>query len=196
MCIRDRGSTSTTATGYSDEWRARCVVPPNKVSDPFTYTFTRLADMYGNVDNTVFDEVSNAPTNPCPVKSSKPILTIADFDVPVVKPGGQVVLTLETSEPVDKPIVGIASDTIAAADVIPTNPDSDGRDDQWTITHTIPANTPDGPLAFFVSDLTDEYGNVNPRVYVRPVGLGSDRPLVDGRAPTLRLIEYLSLIHI
>ena len=102
------------------------------------------------------------------------------------------VLTLETSEAVDTPTVSIAGDAIAAADVVPDSPDSDGRDDRWTVTHTIPADTPDGPLAFSVSELTDAHGNVNPREYVRPVGFGSDRPLVDGRAPTLRLIEYVS----
>ena len=186
------GSTPTNTTAYSDEWRARCVVPPNKPSGAFTYTFTHLADRYGNEDDTVFDEASDAPANPCPVKSSKPILTLADFDVFVVKPGGQVVLTLETSEVVDTPTVGIAGDAIAAANVVPDSPDSDGRDDRWTVTHTIPADTPDGPLAFSVSELTDAHGNVNPREYVRPVGFGSDRPLVDGRAPTLRLIEYVS----
>ena len=59
-----------------------------------------------------------------------------------------MVLTLETSEVVDTPTVGIAGDAIAAADVVPDSPDSDGRDDRWTVTHTIPTDTPDGPLAF------------------------------------------------
>ena len=51
--------------GVGPEWRARCVVPPNKPSGAFTYTFTHLADRYGNEDDTVFDEASDAPANPC-----------------------------------------------------------------------------------------------------------------------------------
>ena len=51
----------------------------------------------------------------------------------------------------------------------------------------------DGPLAFTVGpDVEDAYGNKNPKTYVRPVGPDSDRPLVDGTPPVLRLVSFVS----
>ena len=95
-----------------------------------------------------------------------------------------MVLTLETSEVVDTPTVSIAGDAIAASgnvvpdSRIPTDATTDGP------SRTPSPRTPRTVLwRFPISELTDAHGNVNPREYVRPVGFGSDRPLVDGRAP-------------
>jgi hypothetical protein len=56
----------------------------------------------------------------------------------------------------------------------------------------VPSTTSDGPLGMYILPIEDKYGNINPRTWLRPVGAGSGRPLVDGKKPQLRLIEYTS----
>ena len=187
------GATSTTSQKFSTTWAARCIIPRGLAANTaLEYTYTNLADKYGNVDSTIFTQATVGPTygSTCTIKSTKPVLILADFDVPVVKPGEQVVLSLEFSEAVTQPPV-----TIAGVAVTPVTADGGVT---WTITENIPANQPDGPLPFTVGpDVTDTYGNKNPREYIRPQGTSSDgsrsdRPLVDGTAPVLRLISFVS----
>jgi hypothetical protein len=60
-----------------------------------------LADKWGNVQAaaTTWNQDNVGAVAPfCSVKSNRPILTNVTFDVPVVQPGGTVVMTITASE--------------------------------------------------------------------------------------------------
>ena len=192
------GATALTTLRYSLSWAARCVVPRGlEANTALEYTYTALEDRYGNVDDTVYTETSvDVPAGTaCVIESTTPILTLADFDQPVRRPGQTTVLSLQFSEVVAQPPVTIGGVAMASgAFAVTAGATTDGAlADAWTVTTTVALDALDGPLAFTVGpDVEDKYGNKNSKTYVRPVGPDSDRPLVDGTPPVLRLVSFVS----
>ena len=192
------GATSATTARYSTTWAAKCVTPRGIVAaTALTYTYTNMQDKYGNIETAIFNQASTGVTyvGSCTIESTRPVLVFADFDVPVVLPGGAVVLSLWFSEVVASPPVSIAGVTVASGNIVETSDATrDGAlSDKWTVNVTIPTDQLDGPLPFTVGpDVVDKNGNKNQHQYVRPQGVQSDRPLVDGTAPVLRLISFVS----
>ena len=139
------GATAATATRRNTTWSAKCVVPPGlALNSPLEWSFAGLEDAYGNVNPTTYTHASAGLGSDCVIKSSKPLLTLADFDEDVIQPGATVALTLQFSEPVATPAVTIAGETVPAG-AFAFTPDGDGNADAFVVTFAVPSTTPDGP---------------------------------------------------